>query len=157
MKQDRFLIGILIGIGVLIAIALAVFFTRQDKVEYATEDTPEATVHNYVLALLNKDYGKAYSYLAELDHKPTYEQFFQPFAVGGLNTGRSGIKIGNAEITGDNATVDVSVAYSEGGPFAPASQNMGSARLIRQNGTWKISSLPAYDYWDFGWYQALSK
>ena len=30
MKQDRFLTGILIGIGVLVAVALTVFFTRKD-------------------------------------------------------------------------------------------------------------------------------
>ena len=31
MKQDRFLTGILIGIGALILIALVLFFTRQEK------------------------------------------------------------------------------------------------------------------------------
>ena len=58
MKQDRFLTGILIGIGVLIVIALAVFFTRKDSQTYVSEDAPEGVVHNYVLAVLNKDYPK---------------------------------------------------------------------------------------------------
>ena len=34
MKQDKFLTGILIGIGVLILLALGLFFTRQDKRDY---------------------------------------------------------------------------------------------------------------------------
>jgi hypothetical protein len=34
MKQDKFLTGILIGIGVLIVIALALFFTRKDTKQY---------------------------------------------------------------------------------------------------------------------------
>jgi len=38
MKQDRFLTGILIGIGVLIVIALFVFFTRKDTQTYIPED-----------------------------------------------------------------------------------------------------------------------
>ena len=58
MKQDRFLTGILIGIGVLVVIALVVFFTRKDSQTYVSEDVPEGVVHNYVLAVLNKDYQK---------------------------------------------------------------------------------------------------
>ena len=37
MKQDRFLIGILIGIGVLIVVALTIFFTRQNKQTYMSD------------------------------------------------------------------------------------------------------------------------
>ena len=77
MKQDRFLVGILIGIGVLIVAALVVFFTRSDTQTYVSDDTPEGVTHNYVVAILNKDYEKAHTYLAELDNKPTYEQLPQ--------------------------------------------------------------------------------
>ncbi len=59
MKQDRFLTGILIGIAVLIVIALAFFFSRQNTQTYVSEDTTDGVVNNYVLALLNKDYPKA--------------------------------------------------------------------------------------------------
>ena len=41
MKQDRFLTGILIGIGVLVVIALTVFFARDDSQTYIAEGTPE--------------------------------------------------------------------------------------------------------------------
>src|SRR5512143_3288283 len=153
MKQDRFLIGILIGIAVLVVAALAVFLTRQDRVTYLPESSPDGVVHNYVLAVLNKDYQKAYGYLADLDHKPTFEEFRQAFAVSRLTPGNNGIKVGGAEITGDTASVQISMVYTPGDPFSAGSENVGSAQLVLQNGAWKISSMPAYNLWDFGWYQ----
>ena len=79
MKQDRFLTGILVGIGLLVVVALVVFFTRKNSQTYVPDDTPEGVVHNYVLAVLDKDYEKAYGYLAELKYKPTYEEFRRAF------------------------------------------------------------------------------
>ncbi len=157
MKQDRFLIGILIGIGVLIVAALVVFFTGQRQVTYVPDDTPDGVVHNYVLAVLNKDYAKAYGYLADLTNKPTYDSFRQAFAVGRLNPGMSGIKVGAAEIAGDSASVDVMMLNASGDPFNAGLNDMGKAQLLQQNGAWKISSLPAYTVWDFSWYQAQPK
>jgi len=158
MKQDRFLTGILIGIGVLIVAALVVFFTRQQQISYEPEDAPEGVVHNYVLAILNKDYEKAYGYLADLNQKPTYDTFRQAFAVGRLDPGQSGIKIGTADVTGDSATVDVTMVNTQGGdPFASGFNDLGRAQLMRQNGAWKISSMPTYNLWDFSWYQVPPK
>ena len=158
MKQDRFLTGILIGIGVLIAAALVVFFTRQQQVSYELEGTPAGVVHNYVLAILNKDYEKAYGYLADLNQKPSYDTFRQAFAIGRLDPGQSGTKIGAAEITGDSATVDVTMVNAAGGdPFSSGFNDLGRAQLLSQNGAWKISSMPAYNLWDFSWYQVPPK
>lgn len=157
MKQDRFLIGILIGIAVLIVAAVVVFFTRKDQTTYISESTPEGIVHNYVLAILNKDYEKAYGYLAELEYKPTFEKFRQAFAVGRLTPGENGIKVGASEITGDSASVEVSMTYTPSDPFSQGYDNVGSAQLLLQNGVWKISSMPTYNLWDFGWYQVEPK
>jgi hypothetical protein len=153
MKQDRFLTGILIGIAVLILVALVLFLTRQDKQTYVSDDTPEGVVHNYVLALLNKDYQKAYAYLADLDNKPSFDQFRQSFAVGKLNASSAGVKIGKADITGEDATVEVDMVYAPNDPFSTGYNNAGSANLVRQNGAWKISSMPTYNLWDYSWYQ----
>src|SRR5512135_2470023 len=149
MRQDRFLTGILIGIAVLIVAALVVFFTRRDPGNYVAENAPEGVVHNYVLAVLKKDYQKAYGYLADLDHKPTYDEFRQAFAVGRLSPGSNGVKIGNAEVAGDSASVEVNMVNTPGDPFAPGFNDVGSAQLVQQNGAWKISSMPAYNLWDF--------
>jgi hypothetical protein len=153
MRQDRFLTGILIGIVVLIAAALIVFFTRRNDATYAPETTPDGVVHNYVLAVLNKDYQKAYGYLADLDNKPTFSQFRQAFAVGRLTPDNSGIKIGRANVTGDDATVEVNMVFSPSDPFSSTPTNVGTAQLVRQNGAWKISSMPTYNLWDYSWYQ----
>src|SRR5215218_6059695 len=118
MKQDRFLTGILIGIGVLIIAALAVFFTRKDSQTYIADNTPEGVVHNYVLAVLKKDYQKAYGYLADLDHKPTYEQFRDAFLKGSVNPNNSGVDVGKSEISGDTASVEVAMIYNQSDPFS---------------------------------------
>ncbi len=154
MKQDRFLTGILIGIGLLIVIALAVFFTRHDTQTYEAEITPEGVVHNYVLAVLNKDYPKAYGYLADLKNKPAFDEFRQSFAVGKINPTDMGIRVGKSEATGDDASVEIDMVYAPNDLFSSGYNNIGNAQLVRQNGEWKISSMPAYNFWDYSWYQA---
>ena len=152
MKQDRFLIGILIGIGVLVVAALAVFFTRSDTQTYGSEDTPEGVTHNYVVAILNKDYEKAYTYLAELDNKPTYAQFRDAFIKGVVNPENSAVDIGGSEITGDTASVEVAIVYNPTDPFSSGYRDVQRAVLVNQDGAWKLSSMPTYYFWDYSWY-----
>jgi len=157
MKQDRFLTGILIGIGLLVVVALAVFFTRKDTQTYVSDETPEGVVHNYVVAVLNKDYEKAYSYLADLENKPTYEEFHDSFLKGMVNPNSSGVDIGQSDITGDDATVEVTLVYNPSDPFSTGYRDTQRAILVKQNGAWKISSMPQYNFWDYNWYQELPK
>jgi len=156
MKQDKFLTGILIGIGALILLALGLFFLRQDKRDYVAETSPDGVVHNYVLAVLNKDYQKAYSYLADLDNKPTYEEFRQSFFNGGVNPGDVGMEVGSVEINGAEAVVSLSVYYSNSDPFSSRYANEDRALLVDQNGEWKLNSMP-YNFWSYNWYQELPK
>jgi hypothetical protein len=157
MKQDRFLTGILIGIGLLIVVALAVFFTRKDTQTYVSDDTPEGVVHNYVVAVLNKEYEKAYGYLADLENKPTYDEFHNSFLTGMINPGSSGVDIGQSDITGDDATVEVTLVYNPSDPFSTGYRDTQRAILVKQNGAWKISSMPQYNFWDYNWYQEMPK
>ena len=152
MKQDKFLTGILIGIGVLIALALILFFTRQDKREYVADTTPDGVVHNYVLAVLNKDYQKAYGYLADLENKPTYEEFRQSFFNGMVNPGDVGVEVGTVDIKADEAVVTLAVYYSNNDPFSSRYASEDRALLVEQNGDWKLNSMP-YNFWDYNWYQ----
>jgi hypothetical protein len=152
MKQDKFLTGILIGIGVLILLSLGLFFTRQDKREYVSEFTPEGVVHNYVLAILNKDYEMAYGYLADLEHKPTYEEFRQAFFNGMVNPGDTGVDVGTAEIHDDEAVVTLTLFYSYSDPFSSGYESMDRALLVEQDGRWKLNSMP-FNFWDYEWYQ----
>lgn len=152
MKQDRFLTGILVGIGVLVVVALTVFFLRRGSQTYRGEDAPEGVVHNYVLAVLNDDYEKAYSYLADLDNKPTYEQFRDAFITGAVNPNNAAVDIGHSEISGDSASVEVALIYNPSDPFSTGYRDVQRAVLVRQNGTWKLSSMPGYYFWDYSWY-----
>src|SRR6185436_12495470 len=153
MKQDRFLTGILIGIGVLVLAALAVFFTRRDTQTYVADDTPEGVVHNYVVAVLEKDYEKAYGYLADLENKPTYDEFRNAFVTGALNPANSGVDVGKSEITGDDAYVEVAMIYNPSDPFSTGYRDVQRAILVKQGEAWKISSMPTYYLWDYSWYQ----
>ena len=152
MKQDRFLIGILVGIGVLVVIALALFFTRQDKQEYVADDTPEGVVHDFALALFKDDYERAYTYLAEAENKPTYNEFRQAFFNHYVDPSNAGLEIGNTEFVGEEAYVKVYLIYNPSDPFSSGYRNTDTAHLERQNGQWKLLQMP-YNFWSYNWYQ----
>jgi dipeptidase len=152
MKQDRFLLGILVGIGVLIVVALALFFTRQDNQDYVSDTTPEGVVHNYALALYKDDYDKAYAYLAEDENKPTYNEYRQAFFNHYVDPSNAGLEIGETEIVGEEAYVTVYTIYNPSGPFSSGYRNTETARLERQNGEWKLLQMP-YSFWSYEWYQ----
>lgn len=156
MKQDRFLMGILIGIGVLVIAALVLFFTRQDVQEYRTDDAPDAIVFNYVLAVLDKDYEKAYGYLADLDDKPSYDEFRKSFVNGMLSPDSVGVDVGAAELHGEEASVELNLVYSTSDPFGSGYSSAEQALLVRQDDAWKLSSMP-YNFWDYNWYQPIIK
>lgn len=155
MKQDRFLTGILVGIAVLVVVALGVFFMRRGSQTYVSENAPESVVHNYVLSVLNKDYKKAYSYLADLENKPTYEQFRDAFLKGVVNPGNSALDIGKSEVSGDTASVEVAMIYSQSDPFSTGYRDVQKAILIKQSSGWKLTSMPYFYLWDGSWYQQV--
>jgi hypothetical protein len=88
---DRFLIGILAGIGVLLLLAMvAVFLLRQPVMQLAA-DTPGGTVQGFLQALERQEYDRTYGYLAEsMANKPTREDFTRynahRFASGQVST-----------------------------------------------------------------------
>jgi hypothetical protein len=152
MKQDRFLMGILIFIGVLVAAALVLFFIRKDTQAYGAEDTPDGVVRNYALALQKQDYARAYDYLAEKDGKPTYDAFRRVFLNGQFNPSTA-LQIGSVQyINSSEALVSVTVLYAGAGPFSGSSSSTDTASLVLQGGAWKLIYLP-YNYWSYDWFQ----
>lgn len=152
MKQDRFLTGILLGIAVLVLLALAVFFIRRDDLVYVDEATPQGVVQNYIVALQKQDYEKAYTYLADLENKPTYQQFRESFFNNYVSPTGVGVEILQTETSDDLATVGLSIIYNQRGLFESSSRYVETARLVRQAGAWKIKQMP-YQLWAFDWYQ----
>jgi hypothetical protein len=152
MKKDRFLIGILVGIGALAVLAIVLYATRQSQATYVADDNPAGVVQNYVLAIYKMDYPKAYSYLAEGQDKPSLSSFRQVFIVQRFDISNYGLQVGEVTINADDATVSVTLINAGNGPFNDVNRNIQTAVLRRQSGEWKIDNMP-YPYWDYSWYQ----
>ena len=152
MKNDRFLIGILAGIGVIILLAVGLFFTRRTPQTYDTSGEPASVVRNYVMALHNKDIAKAYSYLAEHKARPN-EAAFREFVLSNeYSRNDTSLRVGETRSDGDTAIVDVTILRSGGGPFADVSREVNYGRLVLQQGAWKLEMLP-YPYMNWDWFQ----
>jgi hypothetical protein len=153
MKQDRFLIGILIFIGLLVIAAVALFFVRNQTPTYGPEDTPQGVLYNYAVALQLHDYERAYGYLAEKNNRPTLDAFRQAFLTRQLDTTTTALQIGDVQtLQSDQVWINVTVQYAGNGVFNNSWSNTDRATLEKQNGAWKITYMPN-PYWGYDWYQ----
>lgn len=152
MQRDRFLISILAGIGVLVVLALALFFVRGGSNAYTDGSTPQGVAHNYFLALQKRNYDRAYTYLAEFDGKPTLAQFRQQFlGYLGQELTYYTVDIGDLVSNPDqSAVLQVSLIRSGSDIFSDTSRNQQSVSLVQQSGKWKILTAP-YPYWAGEW------
>ena len=151
MKQDRFLIGILVGIGVLVVAAFVLFFMRQSQMNYVADDTPAGTVQDYVLALHKGDYEKAYGYLAAGQDKPNYDDFRKPFVTKMISISTADVQIRDTTLLNQEAVVSLVFSNYYDGPYNSSNTNE-QATLKMENGHWKISAMPQ-PYWFYDWYQ----
>lgn len=151
MKQDRFLLVILAGIAVLAVAAIALFFIRQQDQSYVPDDTPQGVVRNYILALQNEDFERAYAYLSEVENKPSLEAFQATFLTERADANSAVVQIGEARQSGATTIVEVTLVYASRGPFFESSRQPMNATLEQDPaGAWKITSMP-YPFWDFSW------
>jgi hypothetical protein len=154
MGKDRFLIGILVGIGVLVAAALILFFSRQGQVSYGDDSSPAGALQNYFVAIQKRDYGKAYSYVADQSGKPSLAQFREPF-LSYLQDGVTGsaVEIGQTyyDEQRQTATINVTILNGRRDIFSTSTRQMATATLVQQNGAWKVTSAP-YPYGAFDLY-----
>ena len=155
-STDKFLIGIVGGVILLIVVAFAVAFLRP-KSTYLPDDTPEGVAHNYLFALQQKDYARAYGYLsltisgypksAEVfaDDVNDYSWYFGEAS----NT----LQVESSSITGDRAVVSVrETVFHEGGLFN-SNQYANTFEMTLQrdpkSGAWKI--VESDSYWAWCW------
>lgn len=164
IRPDRFLLSILGGIGLLVLLALGVFFTRQTTPTYVSEDTPVGVVQNFSTALVLKEYERAFGYVAgppgvQLTDKSTaqpglpdlahFRQFYLTEARDQLTN--TGLQIGETTYqTADLAYVSATVLRTSGGLFDSVYRQSEQVLLVRQNGAWKISQAP-YPFWNYAW------
>lgn len=153
MRRDRFLITILVGIGLLAVLSLVIYFARRTDLTYGSENTPEGVVRNYAVALQKRDYDRAYTYLAEVKGKPDFAHFRQPFtAFQNHDIALTGIEITSTVISddGQSAVVYLFVQRGGSGPFDDGYRESNSAELLLQDNTWKIRSMP-FPFWSYDW------
>lgn len=154
MRRDRFLIFILIGIALLVVAAIVSVVVRTEHLEYVDDSNPAGVVHNYILALQTDDLELAYSYLADLDDKPTMQEFhsLQAFAKDLVNV--ASVRIGETHVYGDDATVELVVFNLRSGVFLIDAlvQRDDVAVLIRQDLEWRLAQMP-YEFWMYDWYR----
>lgn len=62
--STKFLLGIVIGIVLLVIVAFSVVLLRP-KLSYQDDSTPDGAAHNYLLAIQNQDYERAFMYIPE--------------------------------------------------------------------------------------------
>jgi hypothetical protein len=157
-KTDRFLIVIVAGIVLLVAVTLIVSL-RQPAATYQPEDTPEGVAHNYILALQQKDYERAYGYLSPtlpgypigsmefMQHTSQYRWRFQ-------FDDNTTIAISDVTLRGDQATVQAARnRFSSEGLFGGnISVSHFDLQLRHENGVWKM--VQADRYWADCWNQS---
>jgi hypothetical protein len=149
-KRWLIIFGAAIGFLVIVAIVLVFTMSRQEGASLLSEDTPEGVVQRYILALQEKEYVTAYSYLSPpADEELTYEKWRESFGgYGEQNEAR--VTLGESAVTGNEATVEVTVdVFRAGGPFDnPVSTQRITFFLKQEGASWKIKS-PTYVWWFF--------
>jgi hypothetical protein len=156
MKQDKFLIGIMTGILVLVLVAVGVYFIRKTTLPtFQPEDQPAGVVNNYILAIRNQDYARAYGYLTDKTGKPSQTGFRQALLINKEQIEQAIVDIGDSNINATSAIVEVVAqnSYNEG-IFTSAYENKENAILENVDGKWKITSMP-YLFWSYDWYQVV--
>jgi hypothetical protein len=154
MRQDRFLNGILLTIGVLVALAVGLFYFRQSRLAYGEETTPEGVVLNYALAVQRADTQRAYTYLVDAVGKPDYAQFRQTTSTLAEQIGNTGVEVDLAEVAGNEASLVLVTIRNPRSPFSNIERQSHVALLKRAGDTWKIVRMP-YPYWGWDWYSGL--
>ena len=150
---DKFLIGVVVGVLALVCVASAVVLLRP-KPTYLGEDTPEGVAHNYLFALHQKEYARAYSYLSPA--LTGYPKSLEAFAEN-IRRDAYSFPIDDDSITLEvqpgrgiaitSETVEVPVRETRffgGGLFSSESSSTFTMDLKRENGAWRIISSDSY-------------
>jgi len=157
-KTDKILIGIVGGIILLVVVAFVVALAKPKPV-YQAEDKPEGVAFNYLFALQQKEYERAYGYLSpDLKGYPKNLDAFvgdirdHSWSFRDLNDSSTTVEVGAVETIGTRTDVHiVETHFREGGLFDSGSYTSNYVITLRQdaNGKWKI--VEANSYWDSCW------
>ena len=145
-STDKFLIGIVVVIVLIVVAAFVVTLTRPDAA-YLPDDSPENVVHNYLLALQQNEFDRAYRYLSpDLEGFPASAAAFEQEMKNNSWRFREDVEVTlsveDAEIKGDQATVQVLESQFYGGGLLESGQSVMTfeMELTQLDGEWKITN-----------------
>lgn len=156
-NTDKFLIGIVVGIVILVIVVFAVAYFKP-KPDYLPEDTPEGVTNNYLFALRQEDYTRAYSYLSPMinGYPHSAEDFANDVQSNSwyFNSYQGDVSLAVASVSTSGSLSIVSVdeiSFNQVVLFGNNYTDTFEVRLQRVNPTssWKI--VDADDYWAPCW------
>ena len=157
-KTGKLLIGIVAGIILLVAVAFAVALSKP-KPTYQAEDKPEGVAFNYLFALQQKDYARAYGYLSpSLKGYPNDAEKFakdirdNKWSFNGLDDSNTTLAVSSSTITGNVADVKIEEThFYEGDLFSNGQYTNYFHITLRRDasGNWKIEDSDSY--WVYCW------
>jgi hypothetical protein len=149
---DRFLIGIVAGVVILVVAVLAIALLRPNQPSYEPDDTAEGVAHNYLLALQLEDYGRAQGYLSRsLPGYPTDVETFERNVQDnrwsfGYNEDDVSLDIEAVDVLGNKGKIVVRrTVFYRGGLFDSGQRSdTFDMTLHREEGTWKVADSDRY-------------
>lgn len=155
---DRFLAGIILGILLLVGVAFGAILLRPQPA-FEPDGPPEAATHNYLLALRQAAYDRAYGYLSPdiAGYPATSEDFARDIREYRwdfrLDESSITLDIVSTQVNGDRATVTVrETRFVQGGLFdSGQSTVLFDVLLLRvsPDPTWLI--VESANYWAKCW------
>ena len=157
-KTDKLLLGIVAGIVLLVVVAF-VLALNKPKPAYQSEDTPGGVAFNYLFALQQKEYERAYRYLSpSIAGYPREAETFaddihdHSWTFRNLDSSSTTLEVDSVNINGKRADVKIrETRFYEGDLFNSSQYTNLFNMTLRQNekGEWKIED--ADDYWLWCW------
>lgn len=141
MKTDLIVLAVVVaGLACLVALAL-LGLALLPRPQEMTDDTPEAVVYNYYLALENGECEKAYAYLSQFNRASTPPDEFCQWTIERTNSNRlSRVECREEQVHSNWAFVTVRFTYSYGSSplrrYEYSSER--TVKLVREEGEWRI-------------------
>ena len=133
-----------VGAAVLIVALVAVVLVREPA--QFDPSTPEGTVQEYLQAISDGDYERAFAVL-----DPEFYEGCDPssLAIYCQDNFTARIEGGRKPDDSDTAFVRVSMTFRDGGPFGSQWTDHQSFTVIRQDDSWRITGEDVWPY--FAW------
>jgi hypothetical protein len=148
--QDRFLIAIIAGTLLLVVVGVVVVFAlgRARSVPPADPNGPSGVVYAYVEAIRAGDSDRARGYLTA-QARADFDRSTRTSPIRPSSDERIRIVVQTVSATDTTAEVKVAIShfYARSDPFSSGTSHRDvTARLIREDGAWKLSQPPlAYE------------